>query len=567
MSKALYLKLAFQNIRRGRAVFLPQMIATAVIGGVFFLINGLVYSDGLKNVPSGATAGMVFTLGTALFAVFAFFFLFYINGFLIKRRKKEFGLYAVLGLSKRQIGRVLVFENLLTMGAGLLLGILFALVFGKLLFMLLLRLIRSVGDSVFVIGPQAYVVTLALFSLLFLFNTVYGLISVRLSNPVELLHSEKKGDKDSKLLVPGAILGMLFLGGAYYFAWTIENSAIALGVFFPLALLVIIATYLLFEAGSVVILKALRKNKNFFYQAEHFITVSGLIHRMKQNARGLSAICILSTMLVVTVSGTMSLYLGQEEMLRGMYPFDVEVYNVDASEVTGTIEKLHTLADQYGVSISADMGKLRSADQVGEEEQYLNDVVKTGTTAESMDGVIYKQAKNSSMLVFDLSGEDKTCLEFCEAAHEAIGRTVSNVFRARQEGYGLYGGLMFLGAFFGMLFLSVTVLIIYFKQIAEGYEDKERFEIMQKVGMDQAQVRRTINRQVLFVFFVPLAMTLLHMIFASRIMTQMLRTFRLCDWGLVLTCIGVVCALFILLYFVVYRLTARTYFKIVRRSV
>ncbi len=570
MSKAFYLKLAASNIKRGKAVYLPQMIATAVIGGVFFLINGLVYSDSLKNLPSGDTARMIFMFGTVLFALFAFFFLFYINGFLIRRRKKEFGLYAVLGLSKGQIGRVLVAENLFSMGLGLIVGIVFALVFGKLLFMLLLRMIRAAGDSAFVIHSGAYLVTLAFFAILFAFSTVYDLIAVRLSNPIELLHSEKKGDKDSKLLVPMAVLGLILLGGAYYFAWSIKNSGIALGVFFPLAALVVIATYLLFAAGSVAVLKMLRKNKRFYYQQEHFVVIGGLIHRMRQNARGLASICILSTMLVVTLSCTLSLYIGQEKMLSRLYPFDVEINKVSSGEADELIARLNQKAEAFGVTLHSDAAKLVSekdspADDFG---TYLNNVVQDGMTAEQRAGVTVKEkaGQDQVSLVFDAEGREEDCLAFCLAVREEIGHWVSNIFEARQEGYGLYGGLLFLGAFFSILFLCVTVLVIYFKQVAEGYEDKERFEILQKVGMAQEQVKSTIDRQVLFVFFVPVLMTLAHMVFASRIMTQMLRTFGLCDWGLVLGCTGAVCALFVLIYLTVYRMTARTYYKIVRRG-
>lgn len=579
MSKAFYLRLATQNIRRGRAVFLPQLIATAVISGVYFLINGLTYSDGLMNVPAGATAQMVFMLGIVVFSIFAFFFMFYINSFLIKRRKKEFGLYAVLGMNKRQIGRVLFYENLLTTLLGLLIGIIVALVFGNLLFLLLLKLIRAVGDSHFSIGWQAYAITLGLFALIFVVNTIYNTLSVQLANPISLLHSEKKGDKDSKLVYPVGMLGILLLGAAYYFAWSINVSGMAIGLFFPLALLVIIATYLLFESGSIAILKTLRAKKNYYYKTEHFITLGGLIHRMRQNARGLASICILSTMFVVTVSGTLSLYLGQEQMLKQLNPYDVAVYNTHGgdkaiNDADAALAALNARAAEYGVVMQPNEEKIKYVtreEYKGDRLQYNEDSMLPGFRAEVRQNavlVFYQddEGERFERFMFDLEGPDDKCMALCKALRQSDGLSVSDIFSSRQEGYGVYGGLLFLGAFFGILFLSITVLIIYFKQISEGYEDKARFEILQKVGMDQKMVKKTIDSQVLFVFFTPLLMTLVHMLFASRIMTQMLQAFKLSDWVLVLCCVAGICALFALLYLVVYRLTARAYYKIVKRE-
>ena len=563
-------------MRRGRAVFLPQLIATAVISGVYFLINGLSYSDGLMNVPSGATAQMVFMMGIVVFSIFAFFFMFYINSFLIKRRKKEFGLYAVLGMNKHQIGRVLFYESLLTTLLGLVIGIVFSLVFGNLLFLLLLRLIHAVGNSSFSIGWKAYVATFALFALVFIVNTVYNILSVRLANPIALLHSEKKGDKDSKAVYPMGVLGVLLLAAAYYFAWSINASGTAIGMFFPLVLLVIIATYLLFESGSIAVLKTLRANKRYYYKAEHFVTLGGLIHRMRQNARGLASICILSTMFVVTVSGTLALYLGQEQTLRRVYPYDVSIYMpYEQADIDESLKAINAQAAASGVALNPNESKLKyisKEDYKPDLMLYDENCIIPGRRAEVRENAILayytdnEGTEHFARFMFDLTGSDEQCMAFCEALKKTGGFSVSDVYSGRLEGYAVYGGLLFLGAFFGVLFLSITVLIIYFKQVSEGYEDKDRFAILQKVGMDQKMVKKTIDSQVLFVFFTPLLMTLIHMLFASRIMTQMLQAFKLSDWTLVLSCVGGACAVFALLYLVVYRLTARAYFKIVRRD-
>lgn len=510
---------------------------------------------------------MIFSFGLVVYALFAFFFMTYINNLLIRRRKREFGLYAILGLEKRHIARVLFWENLITLSIGLLGGIVIALVFGQLIFMLLLKIIRAVPGSTFSIAPSAYVGMLGLFFVIFLVTSLINLWQVRLSNPIQLMQSQKRGEKDSKLMIPLAIFGVAALSAAYYFAWTIEVPSIALGVFFLLVILVILATHALFSCGSIVFLRLLKKNKRLYYRQENFIALSGLVQRMKQNARSLAMICVLSCMMIVSVSGTLSLYLGQEEMLAGMYPYDVEFSTrsqLTEEEALEAEKKIVSIAQADNVLLSADPAKLIY--ELGKDEEFTrNNFVYAGETVTQLDRLLYV----GDRFRFDAEGEYEDCLKFIDDLKEFSsaqynGYSVWDVFTARQDGYGTYGGLLFLGAFFGILFLAVTVLIIYFKQISEGYEDREQYVILQKVGMDDKQVRASIDRQVLFVFFVPLVTTVLHMIFASKIIARMLMTFMLYDWVLVLSCIGGVLVLFALMYFVVYRLTARVYYRIVK---
>lgn len=565
--KAFYLRLAWSNIRRNRKTFFPYILTTAIISGVFLLIAGLMFSDGLANLPTGQTAMGLFSFGLVVFGIFAFFFMIYINNFLIGRRKREFGLYGILGLEKRHVARVLVWENLLTLGAGVICGIIIALVFGRLLFLVLIKMIHAVPGSVFSIAPTAYTIMLLLFFGIFVMTSLLNLRQVRVSSPIELMSSEKKGEKDSKLMIPLTILGVICLAAAYYYAWSIVQPGVALGVFFLLAILVIIATNILFTSGSISALRALRANKKLYYKPRNFIAIGGMFQRMRQNAKSLATICILSTMLIVTVAGTLSLYLGQEEMLSGMHPYDVLVRtekDTDEQAVRDFDSAITALAQENGVTLSADKDKLIYEKQ-GEFER--NNYVSPDAKWVDTPNLIYF---NGGMR-FDVDGSEEDCLAFISSLQALTNQTfpegshfVSDVFTARQDGYGLYGGLLFLGAFFGVLFLAVTVLIIYFKQISEGYEDKAQFEILQKVGMDDKQVKATINRQVLWVFFIPLGMTILHMVFASKIMARMLQTFMLFDWGLVLSCIGGVCAVFVLLYLIVYTLTAKVYYRIVK---
>ena len=580
MAKAFYLHLAWSNIRRDRRTYLPHMVATAVISGVFLLIAGLLFSKSLNNLPTGSTATAIFAFGIVVFAIFALFFMVYINNFLISRRKKEFGLYGILGLEKRHVGRVLLWENLITLTMGMLLGVLISLVFGRLLFLLLLKLIHTTPESSFSIAPIAFALLAALFFAIFLITTLLNLRQVHLASPMQLMQSERRGEKESKLMVPAALLGLVALCAAYYFAWVTNVPGTALGLFFPLAILVVFATFTLFISGSVAFLKLLKKNKALYYRQENFIAISGMIQRMKQNGRSLAAVCILSTMLVVTISGTLALYLGQEDMLSAQYPFDVCVWIhteergtpaqtivENTKAITEFESAVVALSKECGVTLSADRSKL-IYEKPEENYSHPSNYVPEGATWVDLPNLICFDGG----LRFDVDGTEEDCLAFisgirqlyAERTDTISGFSLGDRFTARQDYYALYGGLLFLGAFFGLLFLAVTVLIIYFKQISEGYEDKAHFEIMQKVGMDDAQVRTTINRQVLWVFFIPLFMTALHMVFASKIMARMLQTFMLYDWMLVLACTGGVLILFALMYLVVYRLTAKVYYRIVK---
>jgi len=571
LHKFFYFRLALNNVRRGRLTYVPYLIATAVMSGVFLLIAGLLFSDSLTNTPSGETATAVFGFGLVVYALFTFMFMFYINNFLIKRRKKEFGLYGILGLDKRNIGRVLLWENFFVIGGGILCGIVIALVFGRLLFLALVKLIHVVPGSSFSIAPIAYALMLGLFFAVYVVTSIVNLVRIHIASPIVLLSSEKRGESNKKGLVPLSLLGLALLIGAYYFAWTIDVPGMALGVFFPLAIVVIIATYLLFLCGSIVVLRLLRLKKSLYYKPDHFVTISGMFHRMRQNARGLATICILSTMLLVTVSGTLSLYLGGEDMTRAAYPYDAQVYVPDdatTEQIVAYDSTLQALAAEYNVTLTADGSKL--VYELAEDEEYArNNFVWPEDTFVDVPTLIFF----GGSFRFDVSGAEEDCLSFIQAIRERYSESfsetpnliVSDVFTSREDGYALYGGLLFLGAFFAVLFLAVAVLILYFKQVTEGYEDKERFSILQQVGMDDRQVKKTIDRQVLWVFFLPLGATALHMVFASRIMARMLRAFMLYDWGLVLITSAASLLVFALLYFGIYKLTARTYYRIVRR--
>ncbi len=568
MGKNFFLKLAWTNVRRNRAVYLPYMVAVAIISGVFFLVNAIIYSKGIVNMPSGATAQMILKFAVVVFGLFAFSFMLYINSFLIKRRKREFGLYSVLGLEKGHVCRVLLVENLLTLGGGVGIGFLFAAIFGRLIFMLLLYFIHSSPGSVFELPPKAFIITGVLFGAIFLVTSLYNTAQIRLANPVALLQSEKKGEKESKMLWPAAIFGIGGIGLSYYASIAIPDPNFALLMFFPLAALVIVATQALFRSGSIVFLKLLRGNKKLYYKPGNFISISGMFQRMKQHASGLATICILGTMLVVTVCLSTSLYLNQEESLKAEYPFDVNVYMhevTDDTVFTAFDDQIGNLAQAHNVTLSYDTGMLAAA--------------KDATTTTLSRIIVREDSRlltlNNSLvldgvLMFDVQGQESDCTAFIgdvRSYYETLpleGYYMSDIYSAREGYYGIFGGLIFAGAFFAILFLAVTILIIYFKQITEGYEDRERFVILQKVGMDDKQVKSTINRQILWVFFIPLGGALVNGAFSTNLIVKILQIFRLYDSDLTVWCMVVTCALFALTYLIAFRATAKTYYKIIK---
>ena len=407
---------------------------------------------------------------------------------------------------------------------GLCLGLVFALMFGKLLFLVLLKLMRSLPSLDFSPSPLAYLAVIGLFLAVFVCTCLYNLAQVHLSNPIQLMQSQRQGEKDSRLVVPKAILGLLLLGAAYYFAWTIQKPGMAMGIFFLLVLMVIVATYFLFQAGSIAVLRLLRANKNFYYQPSHFVSVASMFHRMRQNASSLATICILSTMLTVTLTGTLALYLGQEETLKPLYPYNV-CYHIIQNEENPDPQMTPTAIDAFLAEQAQAQGLTMSAQTDGrlvhtentQNEGYSEPLVGFLVVyADSTCQTLPHSVLRDDYLYFDLAGPEDACLDFVEqipakmaaafGAPEEDFRQINDIFSARQTGYGTYGGLLFLGAFFSILFLAVAVLMLYFKQITEGNEDRERFALLQKVGMDQTQVHRVINSQVLWVFFLPLGL-------------------------------------------------------------
>ncbi len=656
LDKNLYAKLAITNIKKNKEINLPYVIAIIVITMMYYLVIAMLHNEGLKDIPSSSWLKMCFTIANRLITFITFIFVIYINSFLIKKRLKEFGVYNILGLEKKHIIYVMLIENSIIFFGAVLIGLLLGTILGKLSFLFLLKICRTTSDSSFIISLKPYIMTIILYGILFTVCFFINIIIILKNKTIDLLHREKYGEKKLKGTIFFTIIGLLLLSWAYYKANTVENYMQAIGVFFSSVLAVIVATYLLFMSGSIVLLKALKKNKSFYYKSKNFISTSSLIYRMKQNAVGLANICILSTMAIVTASGCASLYAGQETIISERNPFDM---TIESQSDLFTKEVVYKMADQFHITINdyvefeAIQGSFIKKDNtitkitrnnyatltldnkniytlISMSQDEYNRVCNTSLSLENgqvamaslddisdyqnglnAEGRFYEVAsilKESLLLVGKYRNLKQTIYMIFNTSQEAVDFTnliyenpyddtglihlqyvnyegdendrvlfgseilnmsttkslVSNIDTDRVDAYSTYGGILFIGIFFIIIFLTITILIIYFKQVTEGYDDRERFVILQKVGMDASMVKQAINRQIIIVFFMPLIMALIHLSAASNIIKSMMTAFYLVDISLIFKCIGATSAVFAVIYIIVYKLTAKTYFKIVK---
>lgn len=580
-----------------------------------------------------------------MIVVFAVIFLFYTNSFLIKRRKKEIGVYNILGMGKRHIARMMAVETILTAGISILGGLVFGIIFGKLMYLLLLKILHNSVDMQFSVNGTAIVQTVILFAGIFLLTYLYNILQIQLVNPVELLHGGNQGEKEPKSRWLLVIIGVAALGNGYRIALTTEAPLEALLKFFIAVICVIIGTYALFIAGSIVVLKMLRKNKAYYYNPKHFTSVSGMIYRMKQNGAGLANICVLSTMVLVMVSTTVSLYAGMEDILDSRFPRDVSIVckqaDVDHEEI---IERLlKEQCEKAGVKITdrvwyryGSMNAVLKGDKLENVNQYYPDnhfyyvemmtqdeynrIEKRNVSLEEQEILTYttngkcgkkqiniagqnyqvkkelsemtSQPKSTAEIYktlyivfanaeqieriepfsyadkFNLKGDDGKQKEALEQIQNEFYEkfpdgTMESRMLSRSSFYELYGGLFFIGIYLGSMFIMATVLIIYYKQISEGCDDRERYQIMQKVGMSKKEVKRSIRSQVLSVFFLPLVVAVIHVAVAFKVMTKILGVLNLTNVSLFAVCTIITIAVFAVFYIIVYSITAKEYYRIV----
>lgn len=652
MNKSIYRKLALTNIKNNRRTYVPYLLTCIVTVMMFYIIYALTLNQGLKGVPGEVTFRMMLDIGISIVAIFSVIFLFYTNSFLIKQRKKEIGIYNVLGLGKRHIAKMLGFEMLITVAVSFVGGLIGGILFGKLVFLILLRILHFDVGMKFAIEPDALIGTMLLFGCIFGACLLYNLFQIRLSNPIELLHGGNVGEREPKTKVLLTIIGVLTLGGGYYIALSAEKPMEVIGLFFIAVVLVIIGTYALFTAGSIAVLKLMRKNKKYYYQAKHFTSVSGMMYRMKQNAAGLANICILSTMVLVMISSTVAMYMGMEDILDTRFPREciVEAYEPTTENIEFVNQKLDEIFQKHHVTtknevkysytgtpvvrngneLTYDQTKINAHSDYGTvylitEEEYNqlegkhvtlkdNQVLTYGTkdqfedknillngktyentkvfmrtvdqdTQSIMSGYYIVMADQNEIDAFvgenkeyvttayyhavDLQGKKADKLKALQEVQDQVKsneKSIQTEIRelSKDDFYSLYGAFFFLGIFFGILFLMATVLIIYYKQISEGYSDRERFEIMRKVGMSQREVKQSIRSQVLSVFFLPLIVAVIHIAVAFKVITKLLAALNLTNVPLIFGSTAVTVVVFAVFYGIVYGITTKEYYRIVK---
>ena len=672
MKKGIYSRLALTGIKKNKKLYIPYILTCIGMVMMFYIITFLSSSDMMMNYPGGETMRGILGFGVYVIGFFAVIFLFYTNSFLVRRRKKEFGLYNILGMGKRNIARVMLWETLFIGAFSIAVGMALGVLFSKLAELVMVNIMSMDVTFGVTIDYKAIYYTVVLFAVIFFLILLNSLRQVHLSNPIALLHSENAGEKPPKANWFFAVLGVLILGCAYYLAVTIKDPVTTLAAFFFAVIMVIIATYLIFISGSVAFCKILQKKKNYYYKTNHFVSVSSMSYRMKRNGAGLASICILCTMVLVMISSTVCLYLGKEDSLRERYPRNInvtmtsQIYSDLISQDANSIAKMsietaenmgykpvnaidytmlsfvsyirdgeivfddgengfnYVTSDLWQIFIVSldDYNRLTgSQENLNEDEvmiytskdmDYNYDVlkikgqeplnIKKVVTDFENNGVdtmqiipalyifvpdlelqtemISEQSENTigninRFVGYDLEATDQQQTDvFSEiydwlrtshvnSADSSMYVYVEGVANEKFEFFGLYGGLFFLGIILGIVFIFAAVLIMYYKQVSEGYEDQSRFEIMQKVGMTKREIKKSINSQMLTVFFMPLIAAGVHLAFAFPMIYKMLILFGLVN-KVFLIMVTVGCfLLFALLYMLVYKITSRAYYSIV----
>lgn len=638
-------KLAVSNLKRNRRTTIPFILTSALCTLMLYLVISLENGPAVADSYGGAQLQMMLGFGQLIIVLFTVIFLFYTNSFLMKQRKREFGLFNILGLAKKDIGLVLFFELLICWAISLILGLGLGVILDKAMYLLIARLVSIPLPEGLHISAAAMTQTICWTGAVYVLLTVYGFFMVNVSSPIELLHAQAEGEKEPKNRWILALAGIICLAAGYGLAISVNNPMEAFVLFFVAVILVIIGTYLLFNAGSIAILNLLQKNRRFYYQTSHFISVSGMKYRMKANAVSLANICILSTMILVALSTTICLMTGMDETIQTSYPREttLTMYTQEGdsleefrqalaqSDVQAEDVLAYSLYDIPGVT---DNGTVTDIGSYGQEntrlfefiplDQYNNamgtsyvlnpDQVllctpgstwsdtltvqdRTWNVAGTVDefpssGIGVKMVGDPALVVvpsvedmeyvrslapdeqkslvnilaFDSPNPDQDAAAVKDQFEQITGLRPSGDTR---NGFGdslhsLYGSLLFVGIFVSILFITASVLIMYYKQISEGYEDQKRFDIMTRVGLDNAQIRKTIHFQVLAVFFLPLVMAAVHIAFAFPMISKLLMLLGMGDTTLfMITCLCVF-GIFALLYVIVYGLTSRAYYQLVK---
>nr|WP_315020312.1 ABC transporter permease [uncultured Aminipila sp.] len=655
MNRLFYLNMAWSNMKKNGRMYLPFCLASIGTVVMFYILTSIVESDGMSLVKGGEILRFILGLGCFIIGMFACIFLFYTNNFLMKQRKKELGIYNVLGMGKMHIGVILFFEALILYVITIVFGLICGLVISKFMFLILLKMMSCTVPIVFAVKIKSIMVTVVLFGIIFLAMLISNMRQIQIAKPVELLQSSNVGEKEPKTKWFLVTIGVITISLGYGIALTIKSPLAAIMMFFLAVILVIVGTYALFTAGSIAILKTLRKNKNYYYKTKHFIGTSGMIYRMKKNAVGLANICILSTMVLVTLSTTVCLYSGQNSVVENAYPREVQIQVNGAgqntkSQIFDIIEKSQSDGVKQAKNIAvlnyytydsvrngSDFSELDKDSNIDCQLFFItlddyNNAENTALKLNDDEVLIYSDSKydEDSFSVMDYKFNVKNQLDRFsfdnisnmkvygdglyivlpnQQSFDNLREKINNLYKSegilqcyggfdyqqsanegnaflekirgnidqqemnayilskegmKQDSMAVFGGLLFIGSFLGVLFIMATALIIYYKQISEGYEDRVRFQIMQKVGLSPREVKKSIRSQMLTVFFLPLIVAVIHVAGAFNMITKMLALFNLTDINLFLMCTLVTILIFGIIYGIVYWLTAKAYYKIVR---
>lgn len=673
MHKGIFSRLAKQNIRNNKSTYIPYMITCIFCIAMIYMMEFLRDCPTLDQaVRQADEVRMIVFTGEIVVEIFCIIFLIYSNSFLMKRRQKEIGLYNILGLERNHIGIVMFLETIITSIGSLAGGIAAGIIGSKLALLLLLKLLHIPSVLGFYISVKGIFTCLFMFGIIFLMILFLNLAKIHLSRPVELLRGNNTGEKEPVVKWLMALIGFICLGAGYYLAVTTESPIKAITIFLLAVILVMAGTYLLFTAGSIVILKFLRRRKSFYYRTGNFISISGMLYRMKQNAIGLASICILSTGVLLMISMTVSIYFGMNDIMLNRYPYDVDmsVTSISEDECQTAIEAFEKAIADNKVPVEKSVEEIyldivcskngdqilikpantiRNSDSVlvlsllnqAEYERLtgisanLNDgeifawypsaVQKDSVTVDETEFTVKKwldknpltcgedAVSDNAVLVvtdedfkkfdemrtemykgvssapagedltlhlgLDITGSETDKIDFGTPVMEVVKDLKKNgglsenswiTSGIRQQEYESYyadnGSLLFIGIFLGSLFLMGTAMIIYYKQISEGYEDQKRFEIMQKVGLSRREVRSSVRRQILMVFFLPLLMAMLHITMAFPMIRRMLLLFGMTNTKLFIGCTAGTVLIFAVVYGLIYLMTARSYYHIVERK-
>jgi len=650
----LIFSMATSNLKKNHSLYLPYALTTIMVTMILYITHALSAMPELSTLRGGGAIAQTLGFGVIVVQLVALLTILYANAFVTKNRLKEYGLYSILGLDRKNIQLLSFIELLLFSVVSVGLGVVLGIVFHRFSFAVLLKLIRiPIGIEY---SMQLGSVGFVLISMAFIFGVVFFLNATKMymSRPLEMLSEKKKGETKGRFILLRALIGAGLLGGAYYMSQTIEAPVAALYSFFVAVLLVILATYILFDAGSIVLLSLLQKNKRLFYQPTNFISISNLKFRMRKNAAGLASICILSTMVLVTLATTVALQTGTADLLKKSYPTDYSAtaFVEDTSTIRQLSEQISKMKAQSKGTISNEMNYLSvlraaksmeggvdiegvypgdspaafitflSADDYnrifgtnfhpndneavlglvkgddknvsairvnGQLTLQVKEMIATSDFKEKLpqlpyvaDNVYVAVVKDPTKMIdgklgrgfyyalWNTSTDTSAKTEEFEAYANVIEAsnddsiTVGSREDAAKDIYGFMGSLLFVGALLSVAFFIGAVLVIYYKQISEGYEDRDRFVILQKLGIDQKTIKKSINRQVLIVFFLPLVTAFIHTAFAFKMYRKIIQLFGV-DGNVTLNATIVIGAIFVVVYLIVYQITSRSYYKIIKR--